>query len=55
MQLEASGGPDGGRIELLNLRGPRAVSRQSLRKREKEGAKLSSYLRTGGRRGLGSR
>lgn len=53
--MEAPGGPDGGRIELLNLRGPRAISRQSLRKREKGEAKLSSYLRTDGRTGLGSR
>lgn len=55
MQLEATGGPDGGRMELPNLISPRATSRQSLRKREKEVAKPSSYLMTGGRSELGSR
>lgn len=32
--------------ELPSLMGPRAISRQSLRKREEEAAKTKSYLRT---------
>lgn len=55
MQLGATVEPNGGKIEFPNLIGPRAASRQSLRKREEAAAKLSSSLRTGGRSGPGSR